>query len=217
MKLIHRLLVIFTLLTLGQTVAVGQTSLTSTELSEAVGIEFQVQSAYRHTDLPVADKPDSLVAKRSFLSTAITQPGKKLDRGSIVSILEVTPKAQQLYRRSQLIKPLGPLLAGAGLAIGYVAIKGTPMTAIARGIHTPTNPNVPDVTIEYTHRSLPLLVGGLGLFVGGLCLIEMSNDLAAKSIQLYNATVIPLRLSSHLDTIKLGITSSGQVGLEAHF
>ena len=217
MKLINRRWVILTLLALGQTAAIGQTSWPDTDLAKAMGRELQVQSAYENTDLSVADQPDSLAAKRAFLSTAVTQPGKSLDRRSILSILEATPKAQQLYRRSQLIKPIGPVLAGAGLIIGYVAIKGTPMTGIARGNRTASNPYPPDVTVEYNRRSLPLLIGGIGVIVGGLCLIELSNELTLKSIQLYNAGVVPRRLSSHLDTIKVGITTSGQVGMEAHF
>ncbi|WP_155296213.1 hypothetical protein [Spirosoma rigui] len=209
MKFTQSLSTILLLWAMGQTIALGQGSLTGTDLSNE---EQMAQSAYKPTDVP-----DSLVAKRSFLLTSVSQLGKRLHRGSILSILEVTPKARQLYQRGQLIKPIGPLLAVAGLAIGYIAIKGTPTTGMARGSRTPSNPYPPDVTVAYTRRNLPLLVGGLGLIAGGLCLIELSNELTAKSIQLYNANVVPRRLSSYLDTIKVGITASGQIGVEAHF
>ena len=169
------------------------------------------------TALPIAAESDSVLAKRTFFSTTITQRGNRLNRRSSIELLEDTPQAQANYRRGQLLKPLGPLLIASGLVIGYIAVKGTPKTAYARGIGTPANPSPPDVLVDYTSRNLPALVGGVGLLIGGLCLIELSNEMVAKSIRLYNAQVVPHRSVSGLQTIQLGITTSGGVGFEANF
>ncbi|GAB3544176.1 hypothetical protein [Spirosoma fluminis] len=205
---------------LGPTRVSGQFSSrpVSAEISSGAGKNAaRVSRTGFYTKLENAGEPDSLWTKRSFFSTAIIQHGNRLDRHSISQLLSENAPAQTLYQRGQLLKPIGPLLGVSGLVISYIALKGTPKTAYARGVGTPTNPSPPDVLVEYTSRSLPALLGGVGLVVGGLCLIEISNGLTAKSIRVYNASILSHRPTSGLQTVRLGVTTAGTIGFEASF
>ncbi len=164
-----------------------------------------------------AEESDSLVVNRNLFSTTVSQQGKRVSQRSLLELMEDMPQARTRYLRGQLLKPVGPLLIASGLVVGYLAIKGTQKSAFARGIGTPANPAPPDVLVEYTSRSLPVLIGSLGLLVGGLCLVEAANGMTAKSINLYNAQVTPRRSVSTLQTLNLGVTTSGNLGLEASF
>ncbi|GAB3513284.1 hypothetical protein GCM10027341_55120 [Spirosoma knui] len=132
-------------------------------------------------------------------------------------MLSENSQAQAFYQRGQLLKPIGPLLGVSGIVVSYIALKGTQKTAYARGVGTPANPSPPDVLVAYTSRSLPALLGGVGLLVSGLCLIEISNGLTAKSINVYNASVLSNRPTSGLQAVRLGVTTAGNIGLEASF
>lgn len=166
--------------------------------------------------LLAADKPDSLVAKRHFFTTTISQKGVALSRLSILEIVKPTPRAQQLYNRSHDTRLVGPILMVTGLAIGYLGIQGKTESGFVRGIRTPTNYSPPDIPVEYTNRNLPMLLGGIGLLVGGICMVEISNSFASRSVNQYNSQVFPRRLFS-LHEVKLGITKGGRIGLEARF
>lgn len=219
--LFTRLLFVSLLVALrAQTAAVGQVSSTPARAETIVHLPRQKLSdrlAHSLTTLITAGESDSLQPKRHFFSTTVTQQGNRLNRRSIIQLMQEVPQAQALYRRGQLLKPLGPVLVASGLVIGYMAVKGTSKTAYAKGIGTPANPSPPDVLVDYTSRSLPQLLGGISLLVGGLCLIEISNELTVKSINLYNTEVTPNRPAAGIQTIKLGITTSGHLGLEASF
>lgn len=201
-----------------QTAVVGQISSQPVLTQTSVRLPRHEPSD-RRTTLATADESDSLLIKRNFFSSTIIQQGNRLNRRFLIELLEEaeTPQALVLYRRGQLLKPMGPLLIAAGLVIGYSAVKGTQKTAYARGIGTPANPSPPDVLVDYTSRSLPQLLGGVGLLIGGLCLIEISNDLTVKSIGLYNTEVTPDRSAAKLQTIKLGLTAGGHLGIKATF
>ncbi len=167
--------------------------------------------------LTLSEESDSLIIKRSFFFNKVIQQGKQVNGRSIIELTEDIPRAQILYLRGQILKPVGPVLIASSLVVGYIAVKGTQKTAYARGIGTPANPAPPDVLVEYTSRSLPALIGSLGLLVGGLCLIEVANGMTAQSVNLYNAQVTPNRSVSILQTLSLGLTTSGNLGLEASF
>jgi hypothetical protein len=161
-----------------------------------------------------ADLDDTLRTQRHFLATAIYQNGVKMPNSAISQLLASVPKATNKFRFGNVLKPIGPLLAVSGLVVGYIGIKGKPATAIVGGQRTPTNPNVPDVQVEYTKRSLPKVLGGLGLLIGGLCLVEVSSELTVLSVKLYNSRN---KAISQLDNLKLGITTTGNIGLQARF
>lgn len=185
-------------------------------VSEALTVLVAPQpggSIHQYAGLVVSDQLDSLVTKRSFFSTSISQQGKNLSSRAVIQLLNDIPRAKSAYRWGLALKPVGPLLAASGLALGYVAIRGTLTKGFVRGIGI----NAPDVPVEYTTRSLPKLLGGIGLVVGGLCLIEVANGLTRKSVTIYNASVVPRRLAWGLHDAGLGLTTSGNLGLEAHF
>ena len=144
------------------------------------------------------NKPDSLLIKRFFFVTRVMQQGDQLSRQQIKKQLAASPQSMVLYRRSQLLKPVGPILVLSGLMAGYFGIKGETKNGFVRGVRTPTQSGVPDISVSYTKRSLPLLAAGVGLLVGGFCLIEISNRLTTKSVSLYNSRVVPRRLESRI-------------------
>ncbi|QIP13919.1 hypothetical protein G8759_15520 [Spirosoma aureum] len=160
---------------------------------------------------------DSLVAKRGLLTTAIYKNNERQSNAAVRSLYQSNPKALAQHRWGNLLKPIGPIMIISGLAIGYLGIRGEQQKAFIRGIGTKTQPNVPDVEVEYTKRSLPKTLLGLGLFIGAFYMIERSNELTSASVNLYNAKPSPIRDLSRLEKLKLGITSTGNVGLEAQF
>ncbi len=160
---------------------------------------------------------DSLVAKRSLLTTTILKDNKLLSATEIRNLLAPTPKALKAYRWGKVLQPVGPVLILSGIAVGYLGIKGVQKSAFIRGVGTKTNPYPDDILVEYTHRSAPKLLAGLGLFVAGFYVIERSNELTATSVKLFNAKPSPIRTLSRVQSLKLGITSTGNLGLEAQF
>ena len=163
------------------------------------------------------DLSDTLWAKRRLFTTKVYKKGEQLSNEAVINLLQDTRRAQKLFRLGNILKPVASVLAVSGIALGYLGIKGTEKTAMIRGIGTKTNPNVPDIEVAYTSRSLPKLLGGLGLFVGSMCVLELSNQLTAKSVVLYNTKSVSQKSISQVMTINAGLTSSGNVGLEAHF
>lgn len=164
-----------------------------------------------------ADLSDTLGTKRGLFKTAVFKKGGKLTNADVILLLKDTQLAQKTFRRGNSLKPVAGLVAVTGLVVGYLGIKGTTETAMIRGVRTSTNRNVPDIQVDYIKRSLPKVLGGLGLVLGAVCLLEISNELTAKSVVLYNTKSVSQTSKSQVRTIKVGVTSSGLVGLEAHF
>lgn len=162
------------------------------------------------------DLSDTLSTKRRIFSTNVYEKGQKLTNSAVIKLLEDTRQAKKKFQLSILMKPAAALLAVSGVWLGYEGIKGTEQTAMIRGVRTPGNSNVPDVQVNYVKRSLPKVLGGLGLFLGGLLLVELSNDLTAKSVVLYNVKSVSRTSVSMIKTVKVGLTTSGGLGLEAH-
>ncbi len=160
---------------------------------------------------------DSLVAQRRFITTAIYEGKTKLTPALLKAKLQATPELQKKYRFARLLKPVGPLVVLAGLGLGYSGIQGRQATKLVRGLKTPDNPDELDIQVEYTERSLPRVLGGLSLLIGGICLIELSNELMATTVKLYNGKLRATKPLSETINVNLGITSGGNVGLEAHF
>jgi hypothetical protein len=160
---------------------------------------------------------DSLVAKRSILTTAILKDNKHLSNADTRSLLQSTPKALLTYRWGKVLRPIGPILIVSSIAVGYLGIKGEQKSDFIRGDRTPTNPYPDDIQVTYIKRSLPKVLAGLGLFVVGFYFIERSNELTATSVRLYNAKAVPARTLLRVEHLNFGITSTGNFGLEAHF
>lgn len=76
------------------------------------------------------------------------------------------------------LKPLGALVSVGGIGLSYIAIKGKPASVVVEG-----------KTYDYSIRSLPKLLAGLGGFVGGICLMEFGHELQESAVDVYNANL----------------------------
>lgn len=148
-----------------------------------------------------AQKNDSLYAKRVFLATYTYKEGVKLSNNELNQLFKDTKQAKIKHKWSNILKPLGPVITVGGIGLAYVAIKGTPATAIVSGKE-----------VGYTIRSLPKLLGGLGLVAVGLSLIESSNELAQHSVDIYNSTSKSGKNTSAINKIQFGITDNYGLG-----
>ncbi|MDZ7934604.1 MAG: hypothetical protein U5M51_06510 [Emticicia sp.] len=153
---------------------------------------------FQHT---FAQKQDSLYTKRVFLVTHIYKDGILLSSKKVNKLFEDTWQPKIKYKWSNILKPIGPVVAIGGVGIAYVALKGTDATAIIEGKE-----------VDYKIRSLPKLLMGLGLFVSGLSIIESSNELAQHSVDIYNSMLNKNKKTSHINKIKFGITDSYGLG-----
>ncbi|GAB3279102.1 hypothetical protein GCM10027347_53660 [Larkinella harenae] len=132
-------------------------------------------------------------------------------------MFQAAPKTLVKYRWGQILQPVGPLVSLAGVAVAYNGLKGHKEISYVRGPRTPTNANPSDVKVEYTVRSLPKILGGLGLFVSGICLFELSHELIAKSARQFTVRYSYSNKRMPPKLVKLGLTTSGNLGLEAQF
>lgn len=117
---------------------------------------------------------DTVTSRRNALTTAVYSQGEKLSYRELKRVYQGTPAAVPA-KWSQPMRIAAPVVAAGGIALGVIALKGTPTTAVIEG-----------KTYNYTVRSKPKLAAGLILLAGSLCLYEWSNDLLAKSARLYN-------------------------------
>ena len=148
-----------------------------------------------------AQKADSLYAKRVFLATSIYQNGAKLSKKKVKALYIDTWQPKIKYKWSNILKPIGPVVAIGGVGVAYIALKGVDATAIVDG-----------ETINYKIRSLPKLFIGLGLFAGGISLIESSNELVQHSVDIYNSMLPTAKKVAYIDKVKFGITENYTVG-----
>ncbi len=146
-----------------------------------------------------SQKNDSLSAKRAFLVTHIYKDGLKLSNKNITALFKKTEQAKIKYKWSNILKPVGPVVAVGGFGIAYVALKGKDATATVDGKE-----------VDYKVRSLPKLLMGLGLIVGGLSMIESSNELAQHSVDIYNSSLS--KKTSYINKIQFGFTDSSGLG-----
>ncbi|WP_435356068.1 hypothetical protein [Emticicia sp. SJ17W-69] len=148
-----------------------------------------------------AQKNDSLHAKRVFISTYIYKDGLKLTNSKVTILYKNSEQSQIKYKWSNILKPIGPVVIIGGIGLAAIALKGVNATAIIDG-----------QTIDYKIRSLPKLLMGLGLVVGGLSMIESSNELAQHSVDIYNSMSKTTKKVGYVDKIKFGITQSNAIG-----
>jgi hypothetical protein len=148
-----------------------------------------------------AQKPDSLYAKRVFLTTAIYKNGVKLSKQKIVNLFKDTEQPKIKYQWSNILKPIGPVVAVGGVGLAYVALKGVDATATVDGKE-----------VDYKIRSLPKLLMGLGLVVGGLSMVESSNELAQHSVDIYNSMLKENKKTGYINKIQFGLTDNNSIG-----
>ena len=152
-------------------------------------------------NLSYAQKADSLYAKRVFLATYIYKDSIKLSKKEIVSLYRDTKQPRIKMKWANIFKPIGPLVAAGGVGLAYIGLKGVDATAIVGGKN-----------VDYKVRSLPKILFGLGLVIGGLSMIESSNELMQHSVDIYNSMLKTEQKTGYINNIKLGITQSNAVG-----
>lgn len=143
---------------------------------------------------------DTLTYKRVFLNTRVYQNGTLLSSTQVKDLYKNTTQSKIKFNWGTYMKPVGPVVVLGGVYLAYDAIKGVPASATIDG-----------KTYDYTIRSLPKLLVGLSLIVGGGCIIESSNELIQHSVEIYNQSIHGKRTSS-IQKIDFGLTPSNQIG-----
>ena len=157
-----------------------------------------------------ADREDTLRSVRGVFSTAIFQKETRLRPAAVMALYRDDAVARRRFRAGQMLTPVAPLVSLIGVGLGYVALKGKRGTYV--GYY-----NGDPVEAPYVARSRPQLVAGLGLFVAGIVLVELSNELVASSAQGYNNRHEGQLISKARPKINFGITPGGNLGLFARF
>lgn len=149
---------------------------------------------------------DTLQSRRSLLSTAIYQGNVKLRPKSVVALYQEDPGTKRRYQLGRALLPVGPLVSLAGIGVTTIALKGTPATRNVRIDGMP-------VTVRFTKRSQIKFVAGLGLFLGGIALVEVANELIGNSAIRFNNRL----KNKQAATLHLGITPGGGMGMYVRF
>jgi len=148
-----------------------------------------------------AQKPDTLYFNRAFISTYIYQDGIKLSGGKLTKKFDTTKQSKIKFMWSNILKPIGPVVTVGGVGLAYMALKGVDATATIDGKQ-----------VDYKIRSLPKLLMGLGLVVGGLCMVESSNELAQHAVEIYNTKLKSTSKIGYINKIQFGLTESSAIG-----
>lgn len=149
---------------------------------------------------PKKKTSDTLTFRRVFLNTRVYQNGTWLSNTKVRALYKDTWQPKIKFNWGTYMKPAGPVVALGGFYLAYDAIKGVPASATIDG-----------KTYDYTIRSLPKLLVGLSLIVGGGCIIESSNELIQHSVEIYNRGENTKKTSS-IQKIDFGLTPSNQIG-----
>ncbi len=150
------------------------------------------------------EEQDSLFFKRGFLSGKMMQKKVALKNKAVIELFKSDKKLVSKYRIGRILRPLGTATTLGGIALGYLAIRGKPASALVEGEN-----------FNYTVRSMPILLAGIGAIAGGICLIEFSNELVSSTADNYNAKFGNKKITLH--DIKIGISPAGNIGLFAKF
>lgn len=155
--------------------------------------------------LPTPTGFDSLKYTRKILMGTVSRKGTVLEQKALKELFRENTAAGHKYRLGRYMKPLGVLVSVGGIGLSYIALKGKPASVVVEGIK-----------YDYTIRSLPKLIAGIGGFFGGICLIEFGHELQGASVNIYNSSLQKDR-TSLLRSVRFGITPSGNMGLFARF
>ncbi|WP_337044886.1 hypothetical protein [Emticicia sp. 17c] len=154
-----------------------------------------------------AQSLDTLTTKRVVITTKIYRNGFKLSNSKILDLYKDTWQPKVKYTWGYFMNPVGPVMTVAGVGLTAVGLKGTNATAIIKGKE-----------VSYKVRSLPKVLIGLGLTIGGLCIIEASNEFVQHSVDIYNARINKLKGKlGYVQKIDFGLTDNGNLGLSLHF
>ncbi len=148
-----------------------------------------------------AQGQDTLYAKRVFLVTYIYKDGLKLSNQKVSQLFRDTWQPKIKYKWSNILKPVGPVVAVGGVGLAYIALKGKDATAIVDGKE-----------VDYKIRSLSKLLMGLGLVIGGLSIVESSNELAQHSVDIYNSMLKESKKTGYINKVQFGFTENNTIG-----
>ncbi|WP_394993050.1 hypothetical protein [Emticicia sp.] len=180
------------------TVCIAQNEIVSNESSSAY---------FKNNDISdYSLKDDSLKRVRIFLSSVIKHDEKKQSMKQILALYAKLPKAKLDYKLGKYMAPVGAVTTIGGGSLVYSALKGKQGSALVKG-----------KTYDYKIRSLPKLLVGLGLFAGGLCLIEFSNELINTSVEIYNYKNNPKKRIGFVQKGEVGLTPMGNIGFIMKF
>lgn len=87
------------------------------------------------------------------------------------------------------------------IGLTYVAVKGMEIKTVVEGKQ-----------VNYTNRSLTQLSIGTGVFVIGFTIISSSNQLARRSVEIYNSMLKESKKTSYINKIQFGLTESKAIG-----
>lgn len=152
---------------------------------------------------------DSLFVDRKAFTTTVYRNSVKLSDNRFALLLQPSRNWSKKFQISRIILPAGPVIAAGGVYLAYDAIKGVPMVAEIDGKVYP-----------YTVRSLPKLLGGIVIFVGGMSLIESANETKANAVNWYNGYLTTELENSKVGTnaeLRFGIQDSGRIGFVMKF
>ncbi|MGR3812036.1 hypothetical protein [Jiulongibacter sp. NS-SX5] len=156
---------------------------------------------------PELSQNDSLYSVRKLFHTNVYKNQIKLDKGGFARYLSSSKKWSRKNKIANIILPAGPVISAGGIYLVYDAIKGVPMVYRHEGQDYP-----------YVVRSLPKLLGGLALFVGGLSLVESANETKMNATNWYNQELgKELNKKKEGLSIRLGLSTDGAVSLTANF
>jgi hypothetical protein len=154
-----------------------------------------------------AQTPNLLTSKRVFLDSKILNNGEPLRNYEVKQLFKKSNDFKAL-RKFNLAKPFlytgVPTVLG-GIYLAYDAIKGTKMSVVENG-----------QTLVYYKRPIFQLMGGVGLFTVGICLIEYSNEFKMDAVNIYNAKNANQN-KGKISHIKAGILPSSNVGISVGF
>lgn len=148
-----------------------------------------------------AQKQDTLYSKKSFLSTHIYKDSVKLSKKEVTKLFHDTWQPKIKYRWSNALKPVGALATIGGVGLTYVAIKGTNYST-----------NIEGRQVSYKVISLPQLTIGVGLIVVGYSIIESSNLLAHRSVDVYNNMLKESKKTGYINKVQFGLTENNAIG-----
>lgn len=148
-----------------------------------------------------AQRQDTLYAKRVFFSTYIYKDSVRFSKKEATALFKDTWQPRKKHKWSNILKPVGSVIAIGGVGLTYVAYRGSNFITNTEGRQ-----------VNYKVISLPQLSAGVGLVVIGLSMMVHSNQLARQSVDVYNSMLKESKKTSYINKIQFGITESNSIG-----
>lgn len=150
---------------------------------------------------------DTLRFDRQVVKTDIFINRTRLTNGDLSQIYRLDRTALRKQRVSQVMVPIGAILAGAGFYSAVDGLVGVKKTAQIDG-----------EAVGYVVRSLPKLLIGLALIVTGSSIVQSAGDVKIAASKHYNET-IKKQAAANKTAYQphFGITPGGNIGFRLEF